>query len=110
MNDQIFETIKEFTIRVSYVRDFPLTRGTEIQRDLGIYGDDAVEFFEKFSKEFNVSISGFEIGNYFKAEGDPTLNVVIGFFKKKKKEKVYKQITLGDLEKAVIAGKLDASV
>ncbi|MBN9284147.1 MULTISPECIES: DUF1493 family protein [Flavobacterium] len=105
----IFENIKQFIIRERWEYDFPLTRDTSIQEDLLIYGDDAVEFIVKFGKEFSVNVSNFMAADYFRAEGGINLPPVIAqLFPKKNKG--YKELTIGDLEKAVIAGKLDEEV
>jgi len=103
--DQIFNRIKTFVIKKRWEYDFPLTRETTLQKDLKIYGDDADEFIIAFGKEFNVDISQFRIQDYFESEGDPVALSVLRFFGKKKPP--FKPITLGDLERAVIKGKLE---
>lgn len=93
-NNEVFSRIVNFVILHRWYYDFPLTRTTELYKDLLIYGDDAEEFLQAFSKEFNVDISNFNIGEYFLNEG-------VHFFGKKKKV-----LTLADLEKAIETGKL----
>jgi Protein of unknown function (DUF1493) len=48
-----------------------LTAASTLSHDLGVEGDDAVEFFERFAKEFSVDLN--ELGGdwdaYFSAEG-----------------------------------------
>ncbi|MBM3116141.1 acyl carrier protein [Jeongeupia naejangsanensis] len=41
--------------------------------DLGIDGDDAVEFFESFSKKFEIDITGFNFQHHFGTEGSGAL-------------------------------------
>jgi acyl carrier protein len=107
MNNEIFDKLKEFVIIQSAVNDEEITRETEIENDLGVYGGDADEFLIAFGKKFNVDISQFPIGNYFSGEGDIILPAIIRFFTNtKRKEK--KSFTVGHLEKAIISGKLDA--
>lgn len=48
---------------------------SRLLHDLGMDGDDAVEFFEKFAKEFNVDLSalGKHWSEHFGPEGTPSL-------------------------------------
>jgi len=48
-----------------------LTPGTTLSYDLGLEGDDAVEFFENFGKEFSVDLEQLreDWNRYFSAEG-----------------------------------------
>lgn len=85
---------------------FSINKGNNLQGDLKIWGDDAFEFIEAFSKEFNVDLSQFEFDKYFKAEGDWVLPSIVGFLLGNRKQ-AYVPITLGDLEQAVIRGKLE---
>lgn len=108
MADINFNQLKEFVIRQSAVNDEEITRETEIEDDLGVYGGDAVDFIIAFGNEFNVDISQFSIREHFSDEGDIILPALIRFFTNtKKREK--KSFTVGHLEKAIISGKLDAN-
>jgi hypothetical protein len=102
--DEIFDRIKKFVVANRWDYDFPLTRNTTLQQDLKIYGDDAEEIIILLSKEFNVDISNFRLQDYFEPEGDGVILSIMRLFSKKKLP--YKQLTLGDLELAVIKGKL----
>lgn len=42
---------------------------THIEDDLGITGDDAAELMQKFSKKFNVDLTGFDFMKSFDPEG-----------------------------------------
>lgn len=42
---------------------------TSVENDLGLTGDDAVDFIEEFSERFNVNIEAFDYNKYFKPEG-----------------------------------------
>lgn len=70
MNEEIFSNLKKFVIKKSCVDDEEITHATRIYNDLGVYGDDAVEFIVAFGKEFNVDVSKFMAADYFEAEGD----------------------------------------
>ncbi|GHT93368.1 hypothetical protein AGMMS49545_12540 [Betaproteobacteria bacterium] len=47
-----------------------ISLSTKIADDLWADGDDALEFLEKFSEEFDVDISEFEFNRYFSTERD----------------------------------------
>ncbi|MBP4139794.1 DUF1493 family protein [Flavobacterium cupreum] len=106
MNEEIFNKLKEFVVNQSAVNDQIITRSTQIENDLGVYGEDAVEFIVAFGKGFNVDVSRFMASDYFSPEGDFILPAIIRFLTNKKK-KERKSFTIGHLEKAIIAGKLD---
>ena len=83
-----------------------------LYHDLDIYGDDVDEFFEKYINTFGVSVSYFCFHDYFPEEGWDTLGDIIAFFKaiftgKREKEKEYKRITIGDLQRGIDTGKLE---
>jgi len=107
---ELFERLKKFIIRETFVNDVEITSNTIIETEFGVTGDDADNFIIAFSKEFNVDVSNFEIAKHFKGEGDTTLISIFNFFKGKKTEEKYLALTVGDLERAVIAGKLDETV
>jgi len=104
-----FDMLKKFVIEESTVDYIEITRNTRIEDDLNIYGDDADDFLIKFGKTFNVEIEQFPIGDYFSDEGDFILPALIRFFTNTKKRD-RKILTVGHLEKAIIAGKLDEDV
>lgn len=101
---QIFNSIITFVENERWKYSFLLNRNTRIVQDLKIDGDDAVEFMEKFVSTFNIDYSEFQFGNYFSPEGLNLFSVIISFFKKK--QIIKKTLTLGDLERAVIIGKI----
>jgi acyl carrier protein len=109
MNDEIFDRLKAFVIKQAAVEDEEVTREAGIEEDLGVYGDDAVDLLIAYGKTFNVDVTKFMAADYFSAEGDPILPAIIRFLtgKKKKKNKI---LTVGHLEKGIIAGRLDEEV
>jgi len=118
MSDEIFNRLKKFISEqgFGYTLPWPLLfkkkeikRETTIERGLKITGDDSDEFLIAFGKEFNVDVSKFPIGDYFGDEGDPILPSIIRFLTGKKRRQT-KTLTIGQLEKAVIAGRLDEEV
>jgi hypothetical protein len=62
------------------VRRSKLTPSTTLSYDLGLEGDDAVEFFENFRQEFSVDLEPLEEDwdRYFSAEGVSPLLVIPG--------------------------------
>jgi hypothetical protein len=118
MNEEIFNKLKTFIVSqgFGYTLPWPLTfkkkeisRETTIEKGLRIVGDDADEFLITFGKEFSVDISRFPIGDYFGDVGDLILPAIIRIFTGKQKRKT-KALTVGHLEKAIIAGRLDEEV
>jgi acyl carrier protein len=107
---ELFERLKEFIKKETFVNDVEITSNTIIETEFGVTGDDADDFIIAFSKEFNIDISNFEIAKHFKGEGDTTLIGIVNFFKGNKTEEKYSALTVGDLERAILAGKLDETV
>ncbi len=112
IDDRIFEEIKKFVEDQGRGYGTSLTRETKIETELGVAGDDSVEFIIDYGKHFNVDVTNFMCGDYFSDEGGYLLirAILSSFFKNYKYETGKKQLTLGDLEKGVIAGKLDEEV
>lgn len=106
MNEETFNKLKKFVVNQSAVNDEVINSSTRIEDDLGVSGDDAVEFILAFGKEFNVDVSNFMLADYFSPEGDFILPAIIRFLTNKKKRE-RKSFTVGHLEKAIMAGKLD---
>ena len=74
-----------------------------MQRDFGIYGDDAVEFLLAYAAAFKVDVSRFMAADYFAGEGLDLL----AWFKPIKK---YKELTVLHLQQGIAAGRLDETV
>ena len=72
-----FGQIKEFVIRKRWEYNFPLTRETELRKELKLSGDDATEFIIAFGKEFNVDLSNLDLNRYFPPEGDKILPAIM---------------------------------
>ncbi len=72
---------------------------TELYRDLGIDGDDAVELFEMLSEEFKIDFSTIQWGRHFGPEGfNPFTMLTPSFWRKEI------PITLQDLINSAIIG------
>ncbi|MHC0448248.1 hypothetical protein ACWA1F_22775 [Flavobacterium sp. 3-218] len=74
-----------------------------IEKDLGIYGDEAVDFLVQFSSGFDVNISDFNFAEHFNSESDKISLFVSNFFKRKNK----KDLTIQDLKDALIKRRLE---
>jgi acyl carrier protein len=106
---EMFETLKAFIIKETYEENIEITPNTIIETELGVTGDDAVNFIIAFGKKFNVDVSNFMAADYFEGEGFDLIGSLIRAITGKKKPKK-KVLTVGDLDRAVKAGKLDESV
>lgn len=107
MTNEIFDKLRYFVIKEAVVEDKEVTREATIEDDLGITGDDAVDFIIAYSNAFNVDVSKFMAADYFDGEGDILLPAIIKIFTGKKENKV---LTVGHLEKGILAGRLDEEV
>ncbi len=106
----LFEKLKEFIKRQTFVNDVEITSNTIIETEFGVTGDDAVDFIYAFRKEFNIDVSNFDISKHFKGEGDGTLLTIFNFLRGKNIEESYTPLTVGHLLKAISSGKLDETV
>lgn len=68
---------------------------TQIENELGITGDEAIELIENISKKFNVDISAFDFKKYFHPEPR--------FFNKYGK---VEPLTIQNIQDSIISGKL----
>lgn len=107
---EVSESLRKFIIKATFIDDIKITPDTVIETEFGITGNDSDDFIIAFGKEFNVDVSKFEIGKYFKGEGDTTLSFIFDFFRSKKTQEKHHVLTVGDLERAIAAGKLDSTV
>ena len=105
-NEKTLEKIKSMIVYKCGINKDKILIDSKIEDDLGLTGDDAVEFILTFSKEFNVDISNFVISDYFSREGFDFISPIVNFFSKK--ETVQKKnLTVGDLIKITEIGRLD---
>ncbi|MBK7376825.1 MAG: DUF1493 family protein [Chitinophagaceae bacterium] len=87
----------------------PITRATCLEKDLGITGDDAGELLLEYGQKFNIDVSKLNLRKYFTPEGDTILQAILRMITGKKASKD-SELTVGDLEKGVIARRLDEEV
>jgi hypothetical protein len=74
------DLLRRVTVMVAEFGGYPIERlsaDSVLEADVGITGDDADEFMEAYSREFQIDLSGFEFYRHFDAEG---WNPFVGFF------------------------------
>lgn len=104
MEDQLFEQLKQLIYKQRWHYKKELQRETTLERDLGITGDDAVEFMEAFSEEFNVDVSKLDLRKYFDGEGFSLIPFMNVFRRSDRTSPRLTQMTIGDLERAAKLG------
>jgi acyl carrier protein len=109
MSNEIFDKLKSFVIKEAVVEDEEVTRDAQLENDLGVTGDDAIDFLIAYGKAFNVDVTNFKAADYFDGEGTPILSEIIRAFTCKKM-KTKKVLTISHLEKGIIAGRLDEEI
>lgn len=78
--DLVEERVIRFTAQHWPVRKGQkLTSGTRLAQDLGMDGDDAIEFFEKFAAEFKVDLHDLRVhwNQHFAPEGSLSLGAMV---------------------------------
>ncbi len=99
-DEKLLDELVAFLKKQTGVYDILITRKTLIEDELGVTGDDAEDLLIAFSKKYNINISNFEFAKYFYDEP--------GVFNFQNRQ--VEQLTVGHLEKAIIAGRLDEEV
>jgi len=104
-----FDKLKEFIVEQVGVEENAVTPYARLYDDLGVYGDDATELLIEYGKRFNVDVSKFMAADYFKGEGIDMIGGLIRLFSGKQSTGL-KTLTVNDLEKGMVAGRLDEEV
>jgi len=68
-NPDTVDKVVRFVAREARVDPGVLSLSMSLLEDLGIDGDDAIDFFNAFAEEFGVNLSGFDPKKYFGPEG-----------------------------------------
>lgn len=105
-NEELSKEIIDFVIEIRGKYKKPLTSATSLEKDLKITGDDGWEFIKAFSSEFAVDITNIDLFEYFSIENSLDMYGLVLFGIKTGK----KELTLGHLEKAKKAGRLDEEI
>lgn len=93
------DKIVTFLRKELMIREVTLHGSVRLEADLGVTGDDAVELILAFGIAFQVDVTKFPINDYFGPEG---LDVFCLYPDSKSR----KSLTIDDLERAVVDGKL----
>ena len=97
-----------FTIDFSGTDDIEYNENTDIEKDVGITGDDAADYLVEFGKRYNVDLSNFNFDDHFDPEGyappGSIMSTFLLFECKNNNDK--KPLTIGDLLNAIAKGKL----
>jgi acyl carrier protein len=110
MSDSNFDKLKEFIVEQVGVHEDEVTPDSRLYDDLGVYGDDATELLIEYGKRFNVDVSKFMAADYFKGEGLDVIGSIFRLFAGKQLGPQLKVLTVNDLEKGIVAGRLDEEV
>lgn len=104
-----FEAFKLFLEKHCFADIEKLSLSSDIEDDLLLMGDDAIDFILAYSKEYHVDVSQFMAADYISAEGGNLLLKYIfrRFFKSKHSTR--KKLTVQHLLNGIIIGKLDES-
>lgn len=97
MSELVKEQIFEFIIDELGSYSFPMSLETQIENDLGITGDDAIDLIDNLSKRFGFKIDDFKPEIYFYPEP--------GFLQLNHQGN-RKPLTLGHIYNAVLSGSL----
>jgi hypothetical protein len=101
--------LRNNTVELVGVHENEVTPCTRLYDDLGVYGDDASDLLIEYGKRFNVDVSKFMAADYFKGEGIDMIGGLIRLFSGKQSAGL-KTLTVNDLEKGIVAGRLDEEV
>ena len=106
--DELFVDIQNFISDYTGVHKKRITKDTNLQRDLGLHGDEAGDFIEEFSKRYNVDLNGFIFDKHFDTEGsfNPIYYLYLLLFKRQELRKTI--ISVSDLLHAAVARKWDS--
>lgn len=99
MNEPILAALRTFTQEQAGCDPKDINEDTRLEEDLGIYGDDAVEYLIAFGKFFNVDVSKFMAANYFSGEGDFIYSFFRALFGMKSQRQ--KELSMAHLVKAI---------
>jgi hypothetical protein len=97
------ENLVEFVCVELGVNPSRLSPNTRLHQDLGVDGDDGLDFMSAFSLRFGVNLSTFEVSQYFGPEGSGNPFVYLWWFITRSWPK-FVPITLSDLQSSIDAG------
>lgn len=75
----------------------------DLEKTIGLTGDDAFELLTEYSKKFNVDISSFPFDQYFYDEGQFLVFFMSKFFRKYKKKKFTIENLMAGLDRGYLS-------
>ena len=108
--DDIFEKIRHLVSDTHGIDLIEIKRTSRLELDFCIYGDDAGELLVAYSKKFNVDVSQFKFDCYFSGEGIDLIGPLLRLFTGKRRPARERELTIEDLEKGAIVGRLNEEV
>lgn len=100
-DEKLFEDVIKLIPSFLFPKDKPISGKLCLEKDLGIYGDDAEDFLFKCGKKYNVDLSNFNFGKYF------TKETWFIFYGKSFQKKPKYDLTIEDLVQSIKKGKLE---
>jgi acyl carrier protein len=94
----------DFVIERSFTKRDIVTPDTRLMHDLGLNGDDAIEFMMEYGKRFNVDLSRFFANEYFDGEGLQIIDAILE--KLKLRPNRLKPLPIGCLQAGINLGYL----
>ena len=106
--DASLDDIRQFVAQRLSVMPGRLSPMTRSGHDLGVDGDDGVEFMQAFAESFAVDLTGFEFDRYFGPEAgcNPVMGIFLRLFHLKQLRSA--PITLESLLEAARSGRWSA--
>ena len=104
--EELSQEIIDFVTEIRGKYKFKFNLSTTLEKDLKITGDEGWDFIELFASEFEVDISKIDLFYYFAIENSLDMYGLLLFGIKTGK----KELTLGHLEKAKKAKRLDEEI
>lgn len=84
MSELNFEEIQSFISEFCVIEKEELTPEAKLYHDLGVTGDDAVEFMEAFIDKYDIDDTDFYFDKYFRGEGLSLVDLYYFLFERKK--------------------------
>jgi len=100
-NEILFEEVLKLIPPALFPKGKSISGRLRLETDLGIYGDDAVDFLTKFGEKYNVDLSNLDYSKYFTKE--ISFYFIRRFFLKRNKL----DLTIDDLVLSINTGKLE---
>ena len=79
LNMKLFSEVAVFVANYAYTSEGRLSAETSVNCDLGMDGDDGIEFMKAFSERFGVDLTAFPCDDYFGPEASANpISIIIG--------------------------------